>query len=454
MGSGCYPLARLLSGRGFSVSGTDASAECESYTDADGIRVWRERSTLPEGTTMAVYSLAISPDDALVLDAKKQGIVLVSRAQLLGALMSAYPVSISVSGSHGKSTTTAIIDHILTRAGRAHTAVSGALLSTGAAYTDGGGDVFLAEACEYKDSFLCLAPTHQIITSVELDHTDYFATLADIKRSFLIAAERAHMTLINADDKVASEIAAEISESRESAKSDTPHGYAAKSATVRPRSPVTYGYSEGADYRIADVRGDGERTYFTITHSGKTLSLTTPLLGAFNLYNVAAAVALADSIGIDSGSIARAVADFSGIDRRLALLTHIGGACVYYDYAHHPSEISAVIAALRERHGTVSVIFRPHTYSRTASLWAEFVSSLSLADCVILLDVYPAREQLVPGVTSQRLAACIDRAVYCPEQSLAAALAVRSGCGAIALLGAGEVGSVRRELINYGQNQE
>lgn len=369
--------------------------------------------------------------------------MLISRAQLLGALMSAYPTRISVSGSHGKSTTTAIVERILTEAGRAHTAISGATLSSGAAYSDEGGDVFLTEACEYKDSFLSLEPTHQIVTSVALDHTDYFESLGDIRRSFITAVRRALIAVVNLDDEVSADIVRELV----GAKYDTPPGYNDENGGKSPETVITYGKSAEADFRIHSVRREGEITRFSLTHGSHTYTLTTPLIGEFNLYNIAAAVALADSIGICPDSITRAVGGFLGIERRLSLLGYTQGTAIFYDYAHHPDELRAVITALKERYGTLALIFRPHTYSRTQSLWSDFVGALSLADRVILLDVYPARESAIEGVTSQRLAESVKGALYCPDPTLAAELVFADRYGAIALLGAGEVEAVKRELM-------
>jgi UDP-N-acetylmuramate--alanine ligase len=174
-----------------------------TYTE-DGVYITPPSRSLPRGTTLVVYSLAVDDTSAELSDARSRAIPLVSRAQLLGALMSEYRVRISVSGSHGKSTTTAAIEHVLSSLGRAHTSVSGALFDTGRAYTDLGGDIFLAEACEYKDSFLRLCPTHQIVTSIELDHTDYFASLDGVLSSFRRAADMASTVIVNRDDATAS----------------------------------------------------------------------------------------------------------------------------------------------------------------------------------------------------------------------------------------------------------
>lgn len=449
LGSGCYPLAKMLSERGYTVSGSDSGAHAEYYTDSAGISIWRKRDTIPDGATLVIYSLAIDEGEAEVRDAKRRGITLLSRAQLLGALMSHSKTRISVSGSHGKSTTTAIIEHVLATAGMEYTAISGASLHSGMAYADCGSDVFLAEACEYKDSFLCLCPTHQIITSVELDHTDYFASLEAIAHSFYLAARRTRTVIINEDDPIAAKIAERLRREISEAKSYTPPGCNAKSDKIHTEEVITYGRSPTADYRIASVERTGEATAFCLGHQTAEYHLVTTLIGDFNLYNIAAAVALADSLGVERKSIETAVTDFHGIERRLSRLGRIGDTEVYYDYAHHPSEIMAVIRALKERYGSVSVIFRPHTYSRTASLWDGFIEALSEASRVALVDVYPAREREIEGVSSLRLAECIVGAEYFNEPGEAVKFALAGEFGAVALLGAGEVAAIKDTLLNY-----
>ncbi len=426
LGSGMYPLARLLSRRGYSVSGYDRSAE-GSLAAPDGIALSPHTEVDWSCVRLAVYSLAIDECDTEITAALSRGVPLISRAQLLGALMSEAKTRISVSGSHGKSTTTAIIEHILTVAGKMHTAVSGATLQSGESYVDGGGEIFLAEACEYKDSFLRLYPTHQIITSVELDHTDYFTSLDDIRSSFLKAAERAEEVIINRDDVVSRSIIDELK--------------------AQGKNPTTYGKDPMADYRLGGIKRAGELTRFTVTHGTEAFELETSLIGEYNLYNITAAVALTHTLGIGKENIAHAVSTFCPIDRRLSHIADFRGVPILYDYAHHPTELSAVITALKERYGSVTVIFRPHTYSRTASLWRDFISTLSKADFTILLDIYPAREKPIDGITSRNLAEHIPRAVYAKMED-AAKIAISHSSGAVALLGAGEVDRVKSDLIN------
>lgn len=435
LGSGMYPLARLLKGRGYSVSGSDDNAPKTGYTDVSGITVVKPVGSLEPDVGLVVYSLAIDEGNSEISYAISHGIPLISRAQLLGAVMSDYKTRISVSGSHGKSTVTALVDHILRTARIPHTTVSGATLTSGETFYDGGGDVFLAEACEYKDSFLCLSPTHQIITSVELDHTDYFKTEADICASFEKAARRAEVLIASCDDKNSCRIADTVRMEGDSLIS----------------AVVTYGQSHSADYRYSDIVYRDELTDFSIRMAEREFKLTTSLIGEFNLGNITAAVALADTLGIDGKCIEEAVGKFCAIDRRLRRICDIDGTYVYYDYAHHPSEIRAVIDALKKKYGTLTVIFRPHTFSRTQSLWYDFISELSKPDFTILLDIYPAREKSVDGVDSKRMAKAIKNCVY-TDMSEAAKEALKRGTRTIALLGAGDVESVKRDFIEITKN--
>lgn len=434
LGSGMYPLAQLLHSRGYLVSGSDRKVQGDGYVDRNGIRIYGA-GNMPFAD-MLVYSLAIDEGDPEILSARSSGVPLVSRAQLLGALMSLAHTGISVSGSHGKSTTTAIIEHIFDLAKLKYTAVSGAELACGASYVDKGDDILLAEACEYKDSFLRLLPTYQIITSVELDHTDYFPTVDDLYASFLTAARRARYTLINADDPLASRIADRLRED----------------SNRSSRSVITYGTCESADYRFHSVRKDDDATHFTLTHVSGDFKLSSSLIGRYNLYNICAAVSLAHSVGVEKSVIERAVRGFKTIDRRMSPIASIRGRTVYYDYAHHPSEIGAVIDALMERYKSICVVFRPHTYSRTKSLWNDFIKVLCKADFTILLDIYPAREEPVEGITSQALAQMIPCATYASMLD-APRIAINTASDVILLLGAGEVEQIKQDFIDIGKRE-
>lgn len=437
LGSGMYPLAKLLFKRGYSVSGSDDNTYTDSYTDEYGITVDRPKNELDPQVRLVVYSLAIDVENPEISYAILHGIPLISRAQLLGAVMSEYGTRISISGSHGKSTTTALIDYIFKTADIPHTTVSGAALSSGESLRDEGGDIFIAEACEYKDSFLRLCPTHQLITSVELDHTDYFVTESDICSSFKKAADKADFAILNCDDRNSRHIVDDIRSER----------------GENPGAVFTYGRSDGAFYRLADVVHRGDVTEFSVLAKEREFRLTTSLIGDFNLLNITAAVAIADILCVESSAIEKAVMNFRPIERRLTQISVIDLAPVYYDYAHHPTEIGAVIKALKDRHGTLTVIFRPHTYSRTKSLWNDFITELSKADFTILLDIYPAREKAIDGVNSKALAKEIKKCIF-SDSANAARLAISRRHGAIALLGAGDVDDVKRDLIEFGKTRD
>ena len=426
-----YPLARLFASRGYVVSGSDDNAKYEYYKDDYGITLGKPRESIE--CDIGIYSLAIDESNTEICRLRALGIPLVSRAQLLGAVMSSFKTRIAVSGSHGKSTTTAAIDHILCSSATPHTTVSGAALSSSESLFDGGGEIFVAEACEYKNSFLRLCPSHQIITSVELDHTDYFSDLDMLKASFLRSVSGVDVALINIDDQGAYEI------------------YAALGRSEGQRRIYTYGKSEVADYRFYSVSHDGDLTRFSVVSRERTFSLSTDLMGEFNLYNLTAAVAMSDIIGIDNRRIEEAISTFHTIDRRLTLLTAVDGTRIYYDYAHHPTEIRSTIAALKERYGTVTVIFRPHTYSRTQSLWNDFVAEFSKVDFTIILDIYPAREKYIEGIDAEKLASEIPGGIYATDRE-AASLALSRHTGAIVLMGAGDVENIKQELIELGKN--
>ena len=240
----------------------------------------------------------------------------------------------------------------------------------------------------------------------------------------------ASLSVINSDDRIATGIADEVRK--------------------EGRAVLTYGKGASADYSFGSVDINGDTTLFTVSWKNKTLRLSTSLIGEYNLYNVTAAVAVADHLGISGDVISDAVASFVSIGRRMELISSLNGMPVYYDYAHHPTEIDAAITALKARYGAVSVIFKPHTYSRTKSLWCEFIAALCKADFTILLDIYPARELPIDGVDSVLLAKEIPSAQRSSDSD-AAELARKHAKGAIVLLGAGDVEGVKDDLIkmNY-----
>lgn len=425
-------LARLTLEYGCTVTGSDRGSFAmlgELISLGASIRIGHDPSYV-EGATLVVYSHAIGEDEAEILRAQELQIPTVNRAEYLGALMLDYSHRIGVSGTHGKSTTTAMLERIFTAAGTDPTVLSGAGLSSGASQMRlGGQSTLIYEACEYRDSFLRFSPTIAIALNLELDHTDYFKNLAELKESFRRALSHATaFAVVNSDDSNLSRIINGIK-----------------------TRVVTFGQRATADYRYHITAFKSVGYEFDITKYGNvigTFELNIP--GTYNVTNAVAAIVTALEFGIDIGTVQGAISAFSGIPRRLE---HIGEnhlRPVYYDYAHHPTAIACAINTVKMMtHGEVTVIFKPHTYSRTQSLWEDFKLALSLADRVIITDIYPAREAAIEGITSERLAQEIgDHAVYAPDDEVVRELHFNT-TGAIIIMGAGDMEDIKDAVLKH-----
>lgn len=428
-GVSMYGLARLSHSLGLRVSGSDrVESENTRALSALGIRInIGHDASAVIGADIAVYSHAIADTNPELLTALGLGIPTVTRAELLGALMESYKTRIGVSGSHGKSTTVAMLDAIFRAALTEPTTLSGAGLSCGDSVAIGSRGVFVYEACEYRDSHLAFRPTLAIALNLELDHTDYFKDIDEISESFRRALSLAEgVAIINCDDENLEKIKSRIS------------------ARV-----VTFGSGEGADYRYLISSFCEGGFVFSLSHFGSEVaSFTLNIPGVFNVTNAVAAIAAALEFGIDTEIVRRAIEKFSGIPRRLEPVGKRGGAPVFYDYAHHPTEIRASINTVRLlTGGEVTVVFKPHTYSRTKSLWEDFKLSLSLADRVILTDIYPAREEPISGVSSAALAKEIGKnAIFCRDGEVSRVLDATAR-GAVILMGAGDMEDIKRDVL-------
>ena len=422
LGAGMLPLARLLHRRGMCVSGTDrrdvtadermitSGMTFTPYHTADGMH----------GVDLVVYSLAVPQDSPELVYAAGQGIPTVTRAELLGAVASTYKTSVAVAGTHGKSTTTAILTHILSTAGMSPTAVSGAPLTTGDALMIGGSDLFIMEACEYKNAFHAIRPTLAVVTNVDHDHVDCFPNIGSVAESFHRFLLGAGTVLLNGGCPVSMELAGRL-------------------------GALTYG-TPAADYSLLAYTLGVDDSKFTMLIDGEKCHFTIPVAGFGNLMDAVAAISAAYRLGTPVSQISDAVATFSGIARRIQPLGTIRGRAVYYDYAHHPREIENTLSVLCRRHGGVGVIFRPHTYSRTAAFLDGFRASLSIADAVALIDVYAARESEDDGIPSSRLAEYIGNRAALVDLTAALDYILTHSCGAIVLMGAGEVDGILNEI--------
>ena len=421
LGAGMAPLASLLADRGIRVTGSDLRA--------DG-------SLMPQGVTplylsdsgsasFLAYSLAVPDRDPEMVYARSRGIPLVSRAELLGGVMLDYERRIAVSGSHGKSTVTALLDLILSSLGMSPTTVSGSALSDGSVYRRGGRETFIYEACEYKGSFLRTSPTDVIVNNVQLDHTDYFKSEDEIERCFRTLLFGVTGNILIGDD---GGIARSIYED------------------IKDRA-LLVGTSPECDIRYTNVEFCDTGAAFSLEYKGKAIGrFETRMIGEYNVRNAAMALGMAYVLGADISGARDTLRTFSGIGRRAELLGELSGRAVYYDYAHHPTEIRSFLSAIRERHGAVTCIFRPHTFSRTASLFDDFAESLRLADASVILDIYPAREDPIDGITAEALASAVGETAVTLDFEDTVNYCLHNTHGAIALMGAGDVEKIKKEL--------
>ena len=422
LGAGMLPLASLLISHGYRVGGSDKKEA--AFPLPQGLDFWQghEPERIPPDA-LCVYSLAMPEDDPERVFAARRGQTVISRPRLLGMLVSGYEASVGVAGSHGKSTVTAMLSYLLSDL--SPTVLCGAEIGE-RGLVRGGDSLLVYEACEYRDAFLSTRPTVALLLNLELDHTDYFADIHALEHSFARFSASADMTVYNADDEHICKI---ILNSDENA--------------------VSFGASALADYRY-EILGVGDSTTFAVYQRGELLgefSLHIP--GSFNLKNALAAIAVAAELGVPTDTISRRLSDFRGIPRRLERISTLSGYPVIYDYAHHPTEIAAGIDAVRAQGNEhVTVVFRPHTYTRTASLWDGFVRALRRADRVILLDVFAAREEEIAGVDSRNLALAIgERATYARSDTEAALLILEQSPCTTVLMGAGDLDGVKKILL-------
>ncbi|HEV2242684.1 MAG TPA: UDP-N-acetylmuramate--L-alanine ligase, partial [Streptosporangiaceae bacterium] len=395
-GAGMSGIARILLARGVAVSGSDrAASEQLDELAALGavVHVGHAEANITGADTVVTTPSAIGDNNIEVLAAGQRGIRVIPRAAALASLMIGKR-GIAVSGTHGKTTTTSMLTTVLRHQGCDPSYVIGGILTeTGLGAEDGSGEMFVAEADESDGSFLMLSPAAAVVTCIEAEHLDNYDSLAQIEATFAaFAGKIADGGLLVAcrDDPAAARLAA-----------------AASSLPVRVR---TYGESPDADYRVTGVTGLGMATRLTLTYSSPPhppsgdpgpLTLTISVPGRHNALNAAGAFAAAVELGVPAGSVAAGLAAYRGARRRMELKGEVEGVRVLDSYAHHPTEVAADLTAARDiaAGGRVIAVFQPHLYSRTRFFAAEFGAALGLADEVLVLDVYAAREDPEPGVT-------------------------------------------------------
>ena len=433
-------IARILLGRGLRVSGTDLRAShLTEALCAEGARIHIGHGAEHVRGAQAALASSAVPDQHIELQAaRQQGIPVYRRREFIGALLRDAD-TLAVAGTHGKTTTTAMLTHILLDAGlQPSYIIGGSLGDTNAAV--GSGPCFVIEADEYGNMFHGLSPHLAVITNVEHDHPDFFATEADIHAAFVQFAEslRADGVLVACADNAASLALA-------------------RARRERGRRALTYGIRcQCADWRAVDIRYDEHGSHFRLLQAGVAcgdLSLRLP--GEHNVLNALAALAAAQQRGVSAQQGAACLASFRSARRRFEVRGERDGIIVVDDYAHHPTAIRANIAAARQHYPQrqLWVVWQPHTYSRVQQFYADFTRAFDAADRALITPVYAAREAPLPGIDSPTLAQAIARrcpASYAPTFAEAAATIRREALrpAAVLICSAGDANQIAALLLN------
>lgn len=384
-------LARILLNRNFIISGSDSakSALTDELTAAGcKISYTQTADNITNDIDLVVYTAAINPKNPELVAAKQAGIPTITRAELLGQIMTNYDVAIGVSGTHGKTTTTSMISEILIAADTDPTiSVGGILDSIGGNTRVGNSGIFITESCEYTNSFLSLFPTIAVILNVEEDHLDFFKDIDDIRHSFKCFTEKLPSDgtlIINSDIEN--------------------YEYFYKDCNCEV---ITVGTDPlKSMYSASDISFDefGCCSYTLLINNVPDEKITLHVQGIHNVYNSLAAIASARKLNIPMETIITGLANFTGTKRRFQKKGEFNGVTVIDDYAHHPDEIEATLASAEHYpHKNIWCIFQPHTYTRTKFLMPRFAQALSHADKVILADIYAARETDTLGISSANL---------------------------------------------------
>lgn len=400
-GIGMSGLAEILLSLGHEVSGSDRQlSEITDYLAQRGAVIYEgHRAENVQKVDFLVYSSAIPANNPEMVKARELGIPCLRRAELLGQIFNRH-FGLAVAGTHGKTTTTAMIGQIFLKAGLDPTIVVGGRLHnlmTNARL--GQSDYLIAEADEYDRSFLTLFPRLAVLTSLEADHLDIYEDLEDLKRTFLRFTDQ--VTFDGAI--ICCNEAPNLRQIRPLFKNTT----------------LTYGLNSQADLWAANIAYEHNRTQFDVfDHSGKRIQVTLNVPGEHNVLNALAAMLAAREMEVDFETIAEALAEFKGVERRFDVNGVIDDIMVVNDYAHHPTEVAVTLKAAKTgwRRRLIAV-FQPHLFSRTRDFYKDFAKALQLADLAIVMGIYPAREAPIPGVSGKMIADEIpEKGYFLPEE--------------------------------------
>lgn len=386
-GSGMFPLVQILHAQGYTITGSDNNeSDILKLVRGLGIDVQLgQRAENIEGADAIVYTSAIMDDNPELVAARASGRPVYERNDILGYITGQYQNAICVCGTHGKTTTTAMLTQILMDAEMDPTAAIGGKLPRIGGYGRAGkSDVMVCESCEFSDHFLKLSPDVTVILNIDEDHLDYFGTLENIIRSFRIFAEKTTKFLVvNGDDE-----------------------NTRKAVDGLCKSIITFGLSKRNDYYPANIKTlEGTRQSFELVHKGeKVADIRLRVAGQHNLLDAVAACAAALECGVGPEQLKKPMADFSGAGRRFELLGEVNGVTIVDDYAHHPAELRVTLEAAKKLDfKKVWAVFQPFTYSRTALLFDDFVEVLQIADRVVLSEIMGSREKNTYNIYSKDL---------------------------------------------------
>ncbi|MEX1376133.1 MAG: UDP-N-acetylmuramate--L-alanine ligase [Eubacteriales bacterium] len=433
-------LAKLLLLDGYQVSGSDMNYDdCFEGLEKLGAKCYSpHKAGQEEGAGLVVINSAIPDSNPELAAAREKGIPVMERTELLSQLMERARISFGVSGMHGKTTCSSMLVTILELCGMNPTAHLGGELSLIDGATKYGGDIFVAEACEYKNNYHRLSLTGATILNIDEDHLDFFKDLDDIIESYRVYINKLPedgIVVLNADDE-----------------------NVLLAADQRKCKAVTFGIKNNADFIAENIRKKEDACYeFDLVHDGKKYPVSLNVPGRHNVYNACAAIASAAVCECDIECACKTVGEYKGAKRRFEKSGVLqNGAVVYHDYAHHPIEVKATLGAAKDRaKGKLIAVFQPHTYTRTKALLDDFAESFADADHVIITDIYAAREKNDGTIHSKDLVekiSAVNKNVYYADSFETAAnkaFELSQNSDIIITLGAGDIQKVNRKLKDY-----
>ena len=428
-------LADVLWGMGIAISGSDMNRNKNVMGLTEKgipVSIGHKAENITREIEFVVRTAAVHDDNPEIIRAHALGIPVFERTQAWGAISKDYSNALCISGTHGKTTTTSMCTHIMMAADKDPTVmIGGTLPLLNAGHRVGHGNTIIMEACEYYNSFLSLHPTVAVILNVEADHLDFFKDLQDVQHSFREFALRTPedgYVVANLDD-------------------------ASTMATIRdiPRKIMTFGLSREADVYAENIEFLGANSHFEIMFKGKLFTdVTLHVPGLHNVKNALAATAAAICLGVRPNAVKYGLAGFNGAGRRFEFKGKYNGADVYDDYAHHPGELKALLDTVEGlNYKRCILVFQPHTYTRTAALFEDFVTQLKRPDVLLLAEIFAAREKNTIGISSAALAERVEGAEFYPTfPELEEELKRKAQPGDIILtVGAGDVYKIGENIV-------